>query len=80
MPLVRLGHDRAAALILGAMSGLPSSTPDTQQIGPRATAALEQTLGDDLPKILDEGRRLTTQELLRLAIEKIDTCLDTGAS
>jgi predicted ATPase/class 3 adenylate cyclase len=78
MPLVRLGHDRAAALLLGGMSGLTSSTPDTQQVVPRAMAALEQTLGDDLTQILDEGRGLTRQELVRLAIDEIDTCLNTG--
>jgi hypothetical protein len=78
MPLVRLGHDRAAALLLGGMSDLASSTPDTQQVVPRAMAALERTLGGDLPQILDEGRGRTRQELVQLAIDEIDTCLDTG--
>jgi predicted ATPase len=80
MPLTRLGHDRAAALLLGGMSGLASSTPDTQQVVPRAMAALEQTLGDDLTQILDEGRGLTRQELVRLALDEIDTCLNAGES
>jgi predicted ATPase/class 3 adenylate cyclase len=80
MPLMRLGHDRAVALVLGGMSGLASSNPDTQQVVPRAMAALEQTLGDDLTQILDEGRGLTRQELVRLALEEIDTCLAAGES
>ena len=54
------------------MSVLASSTPDTHQVVPRAIAVLERTLGDDLPQILDEGRGVTRQELVWLALDEID--------
>jgi hypothetical protein len=43
------GMARAAALVLGGMTRLTSSTPDTPQVIPRASAALEQELGDEFP-------------------------------
>jgi predicted ATPase len=76
MPLVRLGRYRPAALLLGGISALPSSPPDTQQVVPRASAALEQELGQDFHRLLNEGRLLTRQELLRVALDEIETCLD----
>jgi hypothetical protein len=74
IPLVHLGRCRAAALILGGLTSLPTATPDTQRVIPRAKAALADALGAELDPLLGQGRTLTRQQLARLALDEIDLC------
>jgi predicted ATPase len=74
IPLVHLGRCRAAALILGGLTSLPTATPDTQRVIPRAKAALADALGAELDPLLEQGRTLTRQQLARLALDEIDLC------
>jgi hypothetical protein len=73
--LVRLGHHRPAVVLLGGSTVLPSA-PDTQHAAPPATVALQQALGDQFPPLFEEGRRLTRHDLVRLALDEIDTYLN----
>jgi hypothetical protein len=75
LPLLHLGRGRAAALVLGGLTSLPTATPDTQRVIPRAEAALADALGAELETLLHEGRSLTRQQLARLALEEIDLCI-----
>jgi hypothetical protein len=53
--------------------------PDTQHIVTRhrrpSTGA-----GDDFPLLFEEGRRLTRHDLVRLALDEIETCLNDPQS
>jgi hypothetical protein len=77
LPLVRLGRNRSAALLLGGLTGLTTATPDSQQVVPRAKAALSDTLGDELDPLLGQGQSFTRNELVRLALEEIDLSLSS---
>ena len=78
MPLVRIGRHQSAAVLLGGMTSLTTSSPDTQHVVPRASATLADSLGTDLERLLDDGRALTRHQLVRLALDEIDICFNAS--
>ena len=72
LPLVRLDRARPAAVVLGGLTGLDDVTPDTQNVIPRATAVLTESLGDEFPPLFDQGRSYSKHDLVRFALDEID--------
>jgi hypothetical protein len=67
-----LGRDRPASLLLGGLRTMQVSDPTVEA---DVTAALSGALGDDLPRLLDEGRALTKRKLARVALDEVDIVL-----
>jgi predicted ATPase/DNA-binding SARP family transcriptional activator len=82
MALIDYGHYNPAARLLGGLTRLPTSDPQRPQLVAEATAALANVLGDDLDRLLEEGRNLTKRELAGVALNEIDLVLavETGAA
>jgi hypothetical protein len=80
LPLVRLGRHRAAAVILGGMTVLSVRSPDNFGVAESVTPALQLALGDDLPRLIEQGRSFARLELVRLALDEIDACLEAVPS
>ena len=76
LPLARLGEGRSAALLLGGLTSLTRATPDTQEVVPRAKAALGEQFGAELERLLDDGAPYPA-ELAQLALDAIVSCLDS---
>jgi hypothetical protein len=75
LPLVRLDRARAAAVVLGGLAGLDSLTPDTQNVIPRATASLTESLGDEFAPLFDQGRSYSKHDLVRFALDEIEAAI-----
>jgi predicted ATPase/DNA-binding SARP family transcriptional activator len=70
--LSALGRERPAALLLGGLMTMQVNDPTVEA---DMTAALSGALGDDLPRLFDEGRALTKRKLARLALDEVDIVL-----
>jgi len=75
LPLVRLDRARPAAVVLGGLTGLDDVTPDTQNVIPRATALLTESLGDEFAPLFDQGRSYSKHDLVRFALDEIDAAI-----
>jgi hypothetical protein len=75
LPLLRLDRARPAAVVLGGLTGLDSVTPDTQNVIPRATALVTDSLGDEFAPLFDQGRSYTNHDLVRFALDEIDAAI-----
>jgi predicted ATPase/DNA-binding SARP family transcriptional activator len=74
--LIDYGHYVPAARLLGGMTTLPMSDPMRPELVAEATAALADVLGDELGRLLEEGRALPKRELARVALEQIDLVVE----
>jgi hypothetical protein len=78
LPLLRLDRARPAAVVLGGLTGLDDATPDTQNVIPRATAVLTESLGDEFTPLFDQGRSYSKHDLVRFALDEIDAAIATA--
>jgi len=79
--LVRVGHDRAAALLYGAVTA--AATPTFGVEAERLTAAwveLERRLGPAAERAATRGRDLTEDQVVEAALEHLDQALAMSAS
>jgi hypothetical protein len=70
-PLIHFGRHRAAAVLLGALPGLPGQHPPDDFVS-RYTAILASALGPQADRYVEEGRRMPRTDLARLALSEID--------
>src|SRR3954454_20662243 len=75
LPLLCLDRARPAAVVLGGLTGLDDATPDTQNVIPRATALLTDSLGDEYAPLFDQGRSYSKHDLVRFALDEIDAAI-----
>jgi hypothetical protein len=74
--LIDYGRYVPAARLLGGLATLDRSDPRRPELVAEATAALADALGDELGRLLEEGRTLPKRELARVALEQIDLVVE----
>jgi predicted ATPase/DNA-binding SARP family transcriptional activator len=72
LALAHYGRHRAAAILLGGVTTMPTRDSMRPNLVAEATATLSDALGDELVPLLEEGRHLPKRELARLALAEID--------
>jgi predicted ATPase/DNA-binding SARP family transcriptional activator len=72
LALAHYDRHRAAAVLLGGLTTMPTRDPMRPNLVAEATATLSGALGDDLASLLKDGRNLPKRELARLALAEID--------
>ena len=76
LALVRIDRCAVAARLLGGLLSLPGGPEQSEELAATVRAELEAALGDDLDRLLTEGRDLDRTGLAELAITHINAFLE----